>query len=649
MSTTAAATPATNNTGSKTKKADDAVTSVQRNVLRKKQQRQKKAQRIKASKIVRKQLREKQSQAPQTISEPPATNREEKNIQFGYPYQNFQGYPYAFVQQPVEPPQTTSTDPEIEYVTEVPEGVEEDFAKIFSRFSGESGSQEADQQQDEQMDNQQSTETQPTEIPEKKKLSKKERKRTKRLSVAVLKQLVKRPDVVEIHDVNSADPGFLVYLKSYRNTVPVPRHWCQKRKYLQGKRGIEKPPFKLPEFIEATGIQRIRQAHQEKEDQKRLKQKQRERMQPKMGAIDIDYQVLHDAFFRFQTKPKLTIHGDVYYEGKEFEVSLKEKRPGELSDDLKKALGMPEGAPPPWLINQQRYGPPPSYPNLKIPGLNHPIPDGAQYGFHPGGWGKPPSDETGKPLYGDVFGTTTKNIIEQQVPVDRTHWGDFEEEEADSEDEEAEEEEKPEEGDEDKMDIATDLPKPEEEQSGIASVTQGLETPDSINLKKSLGTLEEEKPLYHVLEQQSSKIGASIMGSTHKYKLPGPVPAATTTASSSTTPTAPLTAATLDALRKMETAKSGPTEVSVTLQPSEVEQLGDAGFSKKKFDEASVRPHTEEPSGSLSTQSGITTQGADSTRHKKAETPLPEGTESTKGKKGDKAPEKEKSKKKFKF
>lgn len=42
-------------------------------------------------------------------------------------------------------------------------------------------------------------------------------------------------------------------MQALRNTVPVPRHWSQKRKYLQGKRGIEKPPFKLPEFIEATG------------------------------------------------------------------------------------------------------------------------------------------------------------------------------------------------------------------------------------------------------------------------------------------------------------------------------------------------------------------------------------------------------------
>jgi splicing factor 3B subunit 2 len=116
------------------------------------------------------------------------------------------------------------------------------------------------------------------------------------------------------------------------------------------------------------------------------------------------FQVLHDAFFKYQTKPKLTHHGDLYHEGKEFEVKLREMKPGQLSQELKDALGMPEGAPPPWLINMQRYGPPPSYPQLKIPGLNAPIPEGASFGYHAGGWGKPPVDEYGRPLYGDVFG-----------------------------------------------------------------------------------------------------------------------------------------------------------------------------------------------------------------------------------------------------
>lgn len=34
-------------------------------------------------------------------------------------------------------------------------------------------------------------------------------------------------------------------------------------------------------------------------------------------------------------------------------VKLREMKPGMLSQELKDALGMPEGAPPPWLINMQ--------------------------------------------------------------------------------------------------------------------------------------------------------------------------------------------------------------------------------------------------------------------------------------------------------
>ena len=64
-------------------------------------------------------------------------------------------------------------------------------------------------------------------------------------------------------------------------------------------------------------------ASQEKEENKKLKQKQRDRMQPKVGKLDIDYQVLHDAFFKHQTKPNLTRLGEIYYEGKEFEARVR--------------------------------------------------------------------------------------------------------------------------------------------------------------------------------------------------------------------------------------------------------------------------------------------------------------------------------------
>ena len=40
--------------------------------------------------------------------------------------------------------------------------------------------------------------------------------------------------------------------------------------------------------------------------------KTRERVQPKMGKMDIDYQKLHDAFFKFQTKPTVTGFGEMF-------------------------------------------------------------------------------------------------------------------------------------------------------------------------------------------------------------------------------------------------------------------------------------------------------------------------------------------------
>lgn len=172
-----------------------------------------------------------------------------------------------------------------------------------------------------------------------------------------------------------------------------------------------------------------------------MKQKGKERMMPKMNKIDIDYSILQDAFFKHQRKPKMSAMGDTYYEGKEFEIALKNKKPGVLTDELRGALGMTDGAPPPWLINMQRYGPPPSYTHLRLPGLNAPIPPGATFGYHPGGWGKPPVDEMGNPLYGDVFGTNAGKdgpllATPFDVPVDRDNkWGDLESGEEEESDE----------------------------------------------------------------------------------------------------------------------------------------------------------------------------------------------------------------------
>nr|POF11409.1 pre-mrna-splicing factor [Quercus suber] len=307
----------------------------------------------------------------------------------------------------------------------------------------------------------------------KEKLSKRAKKKAGKLSIAELKALVRKPEVVEWTDTDASDPRLLISLKSARNVVPVPSHWSLKREYLSSKRGVEKPKWALPTFIAETGISEMRDAVLEKEEEAGLKAKSRARVQPKMGKLDIDYQKLYEAFFRRQTKPQLTRYGEVYYEGKEYETNLRHLRPGELSEELTEALNMTPGGPPPWLINMQKIGVPPSYPALKIPGLNAPPPFGASWGFHPGGYGKPPVKEDGTPEWGgDIFGTGEpfKDDDSKKVePVDKSVWGELQpfqdEEEEEEEDDEDEDEE---EGDEDG------------EREGVETPFGGTETPGGI-------------------------------------------------------------------------------------------------------------------------------------------------------------------------
>lgn len=371
-----------------------------------------------------------------------------------------------------------------------------------------------------------------------KKLSKKQRRLANRLSVAELKQLVKRPDVVEVHDVTAADPRLLVYLKSYRNTVAVPRHWSLKRKYLQGKRGIEKPPFELPDCIKYTGIDKIREAFNEKEGKMSNKGKARANMTGATGKTEIEYQLLYDAFFKFKSSEKnLTSHGDLYYESKEFETKPKEHVPGVLSDALREALGMPQrhgdngiGAAaaelyaPPYLINMQRYGPPPDYPKLKIAGLNAPIPQGASYGYNPGEWGKPPVDEYGQSRYGNVF-AEQESASHNDVDT-KSRWGSLiSSDEEDSSEEESDSEEDSDDDTDD--DLADGIATPDTLTSGISSVTSGMETPSAIDLRKgrtSVSSIPEEnepQTAYTIIPQTKAKIGSGeLFGSTHRYVLP---------------------------------------------------------------------------------------------------------------------------------
>jgi splicing factor 3B subunit 2 len=399
----------------------------------------------------------------------------------------------------------------------------EDFKHVFQHFQAggvaENGRRPDDEDEDGDQADQDGDPTKGTNEP----LSRKKKKLLKRLKVAQLKALVKRPDVVEVWDTTAPDPVLLVYMKAYKNSVPVPRHWCQKRKFLQNKRGILKPPFRLPENIEKTGISRLRDPFNDREAGRLIRQKLRERMNPKLGKIDIDYEVLHDAFFKNQSKSKLSIHGDIYYEGKEDEVKMRSYKPGRISEELRVGLGISEYAPPPWIINMQRYGPPPSYPNLKIPGVNCPLPEGGHYGS----FFQRPLDEHGKPIQGgNIYGTMrTTEFDEDTQPTDKALWGEIMEEEmVDGDDYE-----KP----TDLMETAE--PKTEDIRSGISSIISGLDTPEN-DIRKSVAPSKftshaiqninytndpSAKPLYQVLEPVQTNVGGGLYGSSHGYIIPG--------------------------------------------------------------------------------------------------------------------------------
>ena len=388
--------------------------------------------------------------------------------------------------QPIEPPpedpiQDVPSVEDFDLPAEDP--LFDQFASVFAKFREQADSDAAVKEPEKPevfFDDDDNIQGEDEEEELQKRLSKKARKAASKLSIAELKAIVRKPEMVEWTDTSAHDPKLHVNIKSARNVVPVPDHWSLKREYLSSKRGIEKAGFALPKFIAETGISDMRDAVLEKQAEASLKQRQRERVQPKMGKLDIDYQKLYEAFFRRQTKPQLTGYGDTYREGKEYETNLRHLKPGDLSEELKEALNMPPGAPPPWLINQQKVGPPPSYPALKIAGLNAPPPPGAQWGFHPGGYGKPPLDEANQPLWGgDVFGMGDPMAQQKKdeekaraETVDRTLWGElqpFQDEEEEEEEDEGEDEE----GDE------ADA-KEEDIGAGMQTPFGGMETPGGI-------------------------------------------------------------------------------------------------------------------------------------------------------------------------
>ncbi|KAH3662277.1 hypothetical protein OGAPHI_005526 [Ogataea philodendri] len=367
-------------------------------------------------------------------------------------------------------------------VEEAPLGEYEEFKAVFDKFQSRN---DEDQTQEEQPENTENNQIQSFEglegddLPE--QLSKRQFKKKYKIPLAYLKAESDKPELLEMADADSPDPRLLAYLKSQHNAILVPQHWAAAKGFLMGRRNYDRPPYQLPKFIADTGIIQMRSSMNDNEST--LKQRMRERVQPRMGQLDIDFNKLYDAFFKNQTKPDMLRFGEVYFEGLEsiellgpFKVG--KYRPGVMTPRLREALGMVGGKSrlPPWYEKFQKLGPPPSYPYMRIR-----------------------SDGTVS------FDNDQRTIVSRGEPVDRTRWGQLEEEsesESEEEEEESDTEEKPNEYVPSNEDIMIDSI--QETKTPIQLKSQPVQQPDT--------TDEGPKHLYTVLKEKKGGQTDSIYG-----------------------------------------------------------------------------------------------------------------------------------------
>ena len=185
--------------------------------------------------------------------------------------------------------------------------------------------------------------------------------------------------------------------------------------------------------------------------------------------------------------------------------------------------------------------------------------------------------------------------MDEAIPTELEHWGEFDIDAESSEEETSEEEEESSEEEEFEDALASGT---SSVAHGVASVLPaGIETPVEVQLRKAAEehAAEHPKELFQVLEEKAAPVGAGVMGSDHVYVLPqgsnasgaGPVAAEAK---------APTTSGAIDgsvalgagAKRRLESLqKEAPTDFEVSINPADLEALDDE--SLKDLYEAKVK------------------------------------------------------------
>ncbi|KAG5472279.1 hypothetical protein LSCM1_03678 [Leishmania martiniquensis] len=195
-------------------------------------------------------------------------------------------------------------------------------------------------------------------------------------------------EVVSEHDGNAIDPLFTVRMKLEPHTVPVPKHWHLQRTFLSRQADREEAVGIVPAEVAALGIEKIRAT--------------KDKMANPNQIAFVSCFMTGTPLQRKMYNVELSRCGDVFYEGKWRPKT--HHTPGVLSKRLRQALGIGPTAPPPWLYSMQTMRRlPPAYPDLRIAGLNAPIPAGGQWGLGEGQWGEPSRAEDNSFLFPGVM------------------------------------------------------------------------------------------------------------------------------------------------------------------------------------------------------------------------------------------------------
>lgn len=326
--------------------------------------------------------------------------------------------------------------------------------------------------------------------------SKRKLRKLNKPSLIDLKSQVTHPEIIEWYDCDAPYPFLNATIKSTKNVVRVPSHWQTKREYLSGRSLLNKKPFELPDIMKQTDIESMRAVlpGEEPVEEETIKGMSRARIQPKLGALDIDFKKLYDIFFKLGStwKPDVLLpFGDLYFENRnlheesEWRKIKRSMRPGKISKSLRDIMGLQEGQLPPWCHKMNKLGMPPSYPNMKVAGLNWDI----QF-MKDDIYGKVPKSNDKK---------NKKNVFFGQIL-------NFEEEEEEDSSEDEEE------------NLKKDVEIVEESKEGKVAITE-VEVPvNEAKTDQQITDDEVERPLYTVLKESTNE---TSVGQSKVYSMPG--------------------------------------------------------------------------------------------------------------------------------